>query len=389
MDRSYLLTKLSQKFKVNRIVALLGPRQCGKTTLAQNYAQQTPDFQRQNYFDLEKPTDLDRLNAPYFALNELNGLIIIDEIQRRPDLFPILRVLHDERPDLRFLVLGSASKHLLQQSSETLTGRIHYEEITPFSSWETREWKQLWFRGGFPVSFLAESDEISAEWRHNYIKTLLEQDVPNLGFRIPALQLRKFWVLLAHTHGQLFNAHQLARDIELSAPSMRRYLELLHDMMMVRVLQPYYSNAKKREVKTPKVYIRDSGLFHNLVDITTRERFVLFPKRGASFEGFIIEEVIRLLSVGPENCFFWRTQTGDELDLLVFAKHKKLAFEVKLADSPQLTKSMHQSRSELEYDHLYVVYPGDITWKINEWATALSCNDLHRLGEIAFYPDVL
>lgn len=379
MKRDYLLERLFRKFKVNRIIALLGPRQCGKTTLAHDYSAQFKDFQRHNYFDLEKPSDLDRLNAPYFALNELEGLVIIDEIQRRPDLFPILRVLHDERPDLHFLILGSASKQLLQQSAETLTGRIHYEEITPFSSYETKDWMSLWFRGGFPRAFLAETDDISAEWRVNYIRTLLEQDVPNLGFRVPALQLRRFWVLLAHTHGQLFNAHQLARDVELSPQSMKRYLELLHDMLMVRILQPYHSNSKKREVKTPKVYIRDSGLFHTLIESTSREQFSLFPKRGASFEGFLIEEIIRLLEIRPESCFFWRTHTGDELDLLVFVRNKKLAFEVKLADSPRLTKSMLTSHEILGYDHLYVVYPGDVTWKMNEWATAVSCNDLHKL----------
>lgn len=381
MERTSFINLLKQKFEDNKIVALLGPRQCGKTTLAKAYSKLIPDFSRKNYFDLENPLDLARLKEPYQSLKDLTGLIIIDEVQRSPDLFPVLRVLHDEFDDKQFLILGSASKDLIKQSSESLTGRIHYEEITPFSFFEVNEWKQLWFYGGFPRAYLASSLKTSIEWRENYITTLLEQDIPNLGFRIPAQHLRRFWMMLAHCHGQLFNAHEMANSMDLSAQSMRRYLDLLQDMLMVRVLQPWHENIGKRQVKSPKAYIRDSGIFHTLLYISTEDEFSISPKRGSSFEGFVIEEIIRTLKVKSSECFFWRTHAGAELDLLILSKGKKIGFEIKLTDKPSITKSMHIAKDDLKLDHLYLIYPGDITWSLADNITALRFEDIVSLSQ--------
>lgn len=380
MDRTHTLTRLIQKFKVHRIVALLGPRQCGKTTLAKSYCQTEDGFVRRNYFDLENPNDLARLNDPYNTLNDLNGLIVIDEVQRAPELFPILRVLHDDDPAKRFLVLGSASKHLLHQSSESLTGRIHYEEITPFCYTEVREWKNLLFRGGFPRSYLAETDEESLQWREDYVRTLLEQDVPNLGFRIPATHLRRFWMMLANCHGQIFNAHEIGQSLDLSAPAMRRYLDLLNDMLMVRILQPWHANIGKRQVKSPKSYIRDSGIFHYLTHLNDRDALALSPKRGASFEGFVLEEIIRTTHAKPEDCFFWRTHAGAELDLLLLIGDKKIGFEIKMTDKPAMTKSMQAALNDCELDHLYLVHPGDVSWPLGDKMTALCLSDISEIN---------
>jgi len=383
MERPELLNLLDQKFNSNRrILALLGPRQCGKTTLAKAYCKKTPGFVRRNYFDLENPNDFERLIEPYQHLKNLTGLIVIDEIQRSKDIFPILRVLHDEREDQRFLILGSASKHLLQQSSESLTGRIHYREITPFNFTETKEWKTLWFRGGFPRSYLSNSDQESLEWREDYVRTLLEQDVPNLGFKIPAVHLRRFWMMLANFHGQIFNANEIATSLNLSAQSIKRYLDLLQDMLMVRILQPWYANIGKRQIKSPKTYIRDSGIFHYLTHITNQDEFFLSPKRGASFEGFAIEEIIRTLKANAEDCFYWRTNTGIELDLMILRGNIKIGFEFKMTDKPSITKSMHTSYKDLGLKHIYLIHPGDLSWSLNDWATALCFADLIKLPNL-------
>lgn len=384
MERTSWLNNIHQRFKTHRIVGLLGPRQCGKTTLARAYLEAFHQTPRRNYFDLEHPNDLERLKDSYQTLKNLDGLIVIDEVQRAPDLFPILRVLHDEDQEKKFLILGSASKVLIQKSSESLTGRIYYEEITPFSFSETKEWKNLWFRGGFPRSYLAKGDNESLAWREGYIRTLLEQDIPNLGFQIPAIHLRRFWLLLAQCHGQIFNAHQLAQNLGLSPQSMRRYLDLLHDMLMVRLLAPWHENVGKRQVKSPKVYVRDSGLFHYLSHMGTQDTFSLSLQRSHSFEGFVIEEIIRTLGLKNEECFFWSTHGGAELDFLALIQNKKVGFDVKLTDRPSMTKSMHVALKDLALDHLYVVHPGDTSWSLGDNTTVLSFGDLLTLQKI--YP---
>jgi predicted AAA+ superfamily ATPase len=377
MKRERLDNDLITLFKKRRMVALLGPRQCGKTTLAKTFVSQLdPKTPRQNYFDLENPFDLARLTDPYEVLKSLKGMIVIDEIQRMPDIFPVLRVLYDDFYDKSFLLLGSASKQLIQHSSETLTGRIHYKEIFPFGYFETHEREKLWLRGGFPLSYLAIDEEDSMMWRSDYVRTVLEQDVPNLGFKISATHLRRFWMLLANCHGQFFNASQMASTLDLSAQSVKRYLDLLTDMLMVRQLAPWFENIKKRQVKSPKVYIRDSGLLHYLLQIYDVDGLAFHPKMGLSFEGFVIEEIIKTLNLQQDECFFWRTQEGAELDLLVLRKNKKIGFEIKKTSQPKMTRSINTALSDLRLDHLFLVHSGDISWALSDRVTAFAFRDL-------------
>ncbi|MES2212702.1 MAG: ATP-binding protein [Pseudomonadota bacterium] len=380
MKREKLNNDLTTLFQRRRMVALLGPRQCGKTTLAKDFLKslsvQPP---RQNYFDLENPFDLLRLAEPYSALKPLKGLIVIDEIQRMPDIFPVLRVLYDDCDDKKFLLLGSASKQLIQHSSETLTGRIHYKEICPFGFFETHEREKLWLRGGFPRSYLAHDEADSILWRADYIRTILEQDIPNLGFKIPAIHLRRFWMLMANCHGQLFNASQMGATLDLSSQSVKRYLDLLTDMLMLRQLAPWFENIKKRQIKSQKVYIRDSGLLHYLLHVHDLDTLALHPKLGSSFEGFVIEEIIKTLDLQQDECFFWRTNEGAELDLLILRGNKKIGFEIKRTAQPRLTRSSHSALSDLELDHLYVIHSEDVTWALNEKVTAFSFSDLLSL----------
>ncbi len=359
MNRQDDLQRIGQCFAINPIVAILGPRQCGKTTLAKMYAETVEDFSALNYFDLEKPDDLARLEEPQRALENLSGLIVIDEIQRKPDLFPLLRVLVDEKKPRQFLILGSASRELIKQSSESLAGRISYLELTPFSYRETQELEHLWLCGGFPQSYLAADDIASYAWREDYISTFLEQDIPNLGIQIPALTLRRFWSMLAHYHGNIFNAAELARSFGINEKTVKHYLDILSGTFMVRQLQGWQENIKKRQVKAPKIYFRDSGLLHSLLRIKGKSQLQIYPKLGASWEGFALEEIIRWHHAKPHDCYFWATHSGAELDLLLLKDDKRLGFEFKYADAPTKTKSMLISQEELQLDYLYVIYPGD------------------------------
>lgn len=380
MLRENLLKQLNQSFEYSRIVVLIGPRQCGKTTLAKHYSQTLAGFPRQNYFDLENPFDLERLESPYISFQPLTDLIIIDEVQRQPELFPILRVLHDEDDSRRFLILGSASRDLLHQSSESLAGRILYQEVTPFSLEETSDWRRLWQRGGFPRSFLAKTDQESLVWRQNYVRTFLEQDVPNLGFKLPPAQLRRFWMMLTHYHGQIFNGHAIGQSLDLSGQTMKRYLDILSDTLMIRILNPMHSNIAKRQVKSPKVYFRDSGLLHYLAHIGTIEQFFTSPLLGASFEGFALEEIIRHFKVDPADCSFWATHNEAEIDLCIHWKGKRLGFEFKHTDRPKATKSIHIALRDLQLDHIYIVYPGDVSWKIDDNISTLSISEIQNLS---------
>ena len=367
MERNFFIHKIKQSFSVHPIVALLGPRQCGKTTLARMLAQDRSDV---TFFDLENPEDLLRLENPKLALTGLSGLIIIDEIQLRPDLFPILRVMVDDPTCVQqFLILGSASRDLIRQSSETLAGRIAHIELTPFDYQETHNMIQLWERGGFPRSYLADSLEHSEEWRKNYIKTFLERDIPALGIRIAPLQLRRFWMMLAHYHGNLFNASELARSMGVKSLSIAHYVDILTGVFMVRQLIPWHVNIKKRQVKACKIYIRDSGLLHTLLGQESLHRLQGHPKLGASWEGFALEEIIRHHRAEPEDCYFWATYGGAELDLLICIKGKILGFEFKYGDAPKLTKSMKIACETLELDSLTVIYPGDKCFALSENVT--------------------
>jgi len=342
----------------SRVTALVGPRQAGKTTLAREIVR--PDSPA--YFDLEEPASLARLAEPMTALAPLRGVVVIDEIQRRPELFPVLRVLADRRPArARFLILGSATPELLRQSSETLAGRIEIVTLGGFDAGEVARdaasLRRLWRRGGFPPAFLARSEAASFAWRQQFVRTFLERELPQLGIRIPAPTLHRFWTMLAHYHGGIWNAAEAARSLGGSEPAVRRYLDLLSALFMVRQLQPWHENLKKRQIKAPKAYLRDSGLVHALLGLATEREMLSHPKLGASWEGFAIEEVLR--AVRPEAAYFWATHTGSELDLLLFVRGRRYGVEVKFQDAPRLTPSMRIACQDLGLVRLVVLYPGE------------------------------
>lgn len=374
MQRPRYLQEIERQLEVNPVCAILGPCQVGKTTLAQEYVKR---FQKEpvHRFDLENPNDLARLENPMLTLSELDdGFCIIDEIQRKPELFPILRVLVDQsQRRKKFLILGSASRELIRQSSETLAGRISYLELMPFSLEETQEIELLWLRGGFPLSFLASTEEKSFLWRQSYISTFLERDIPNLGFQIPSSQMRRFWMMLVHYHGQILNASELSKSLGISHHMVRKYLDLLNGTFMVRILSPWFENLKKRQVKSPKIYFRDSGILHALLGIQTRKELHLYPKLGSFWEGFALEEVIRQFSASMEECYFWATQGGAELDLLIFKDGKRFGFEFKYTERPQITSSMKIALEDLKLDTLYLIYPGENRFPLDKkvYATGL------------------
>jgi len=366
----------------SRVVALLGPRQCGKTTLARQFV----PTDSAAYFDLEDPLSLARLDEPMTALRDLSGLVVIDEVQRRPELFPILRVLADRTPlPARFLILGSAAPDLLRQSSESLAGRM---ETVPLSGFTITDvgmpaHQVHWLRGGFPLSFLATSDSNSVAWRKSFIQTLLERDIPSFGLGTPAPTLFRFWTMLAHYHGQVWNAAEPARSLGIGETSVRRYLDLLEGVYMVRQLQPWHENLKKRQVKSPKVYIRDSGLLHQLLGIRTMPELLSHPKCGASWEGYVIEEIIS--SVQPDEVYFWATHAGAELDLLLFKDGRRFGVEIKRADAPRLTPSMRTALEDLRLDRLAVIYPGERRYALAEQVEVVPLMDLYNKGGNLFY----
>jgi len=343
------------------VVALLGPRQCGKTTLARQFV--APDSL--NYFDLEDPASLSRLDEPDTALRSLKKLVVIDEVQRRPELFPLLRVLADRRPlPARFLILGSVSPDLLRQSSESLAGRIETLPLEGFRLADLGASAQgrHWLRGGFPRAYTPRLEANSLSWRRQFLQTFIERDLPQLGIRIPAVAVRRFWNMLAHYHGQTWNAAELARALAVNESTVRHYLDLLTGVFMVRQLQPWHENLGKRQVKAPKVYVRDSGLLHTLLGIASQRDLEYHPKVGASWEGYAVEETIKALQ--PDEAYYWATYNRAELDLLLFKKGRRIGVECKRADAPTLTPSMRIALSDLKLDHLYVAYPGTKAYKL-------------------------
>jgi predicted AAA+ superfamily ATPase len=354
---------------------LLGPRQCGKTTLARGLAESVTT----SYFDLENPADLARLAEPMLALERVKGLAVIDEVQRRPDLFPVLRVLADRRPaPARFLVLGSASPELLRQSSETLAGRVRFVEMGGFSLDEAGppHWRRLWARGGFPRSYLAGSEAESMRWREDFIRTFLERDLPQLGMRMPAATMRRFWTMLAHYAGAIWNASEIGRSLGGAHTTVRRYLDLLASALVVRTLQPWHENLGKRQVKAPKVYVRDTGLLHALLGVPDIDALESHPKLGASWESFAIEQL--LLQAGTREAYYWRTQAGAELDLLLFLGGKRIGVEVKYGDAPVLTKSMASALADLRLNRLFVVHAGTARFPLGKKVEALPLQDCVR-----------
>lgn len=367
------------------VVAILGPRQVGKTTLAGRVvAARRRDV---TTFDLENAEDLTLLRDPLLALRPLRGLVVIDEVQRRPELFQTLRVLVDEpRVRRRFLVLGSASPELLRQTSESLAGRIAYHELGGFALEETgaARWERLWRRGGFPRSFLARSDAASERWRRELIRNYLERDLPALGLRLPAPTLRRFWMMLAHYHAQVWNASEIARSFGVAHTTVQRYLDVLTETFMIRQLQPWHENLGKRQVKAPRLFVRDSGVLHALLGATSVRELETHPKVGASWEGFGLESVIARLRAEPEECFFWATHSGAELDLLVVRGRRRLGFEFKRSTTPALTRSMHVASEDLRLTKLWVVHAGerafDLAPRIRALPLARLLEELQRLG---------
>lgn len=362
LKRSRLLSRVRAGLKAGPAVALLGPRQCGKTTLARQLAGASAS----TYFDLENPVDLARLAEPMTALGRLRGLVVIDEVQLRPDLFPVLRVLLDRRPArARFLILGSASPELLRQSSETLAGRIAIVEMAGFTLAELDrpDLNRLWLRGGFPRSFLARTEAASVAWRGDFIRTFLERDLAQLGVRVPAGTMRRFWTMTAHYSGGIWNSSQFGRSLGEAHTTARRHLDALSGALVVRVLEPWHENLGKRLVKSPKVYIRDSGLLHALLGIGDLRQLEGHPVVGGSWEGFVIEQI--LAHMPKASAYYWRTQAGAELDLLLFLKGRRIGVEIKRADAPKMTPSMASAFADLGLQRLLVVYPGPVRYALH------------------------
>jgi len=356
IDRKADVALVRAALRRSRVVALLGPRQCGKTTLARQFV--SPDSL--NYFDLEEPQSLARLTEPDTALRPLEKLVVIDEIQRRPDLFPLLRVLADRTPlPARFLILGSASPDLLRQSSESLAGRLETVSLEGFrlSDLGAAAQSRHWLRGGFPLAYTARTEADSLTWRRHFLQTFLERDLPQLGIRIPAAVLRRFWNMVAHYHGQIWNAAELARALAVNESTVRRYLDLMTGVFMVRQLPPWFENLGKRQVKAPKIYVRDSGLLHTLLGVTSQHDLEHHPKVGASWEGYAVEEVLKALQ--PDEAYYWATYNGAEIDLILFKDGRRVGVECKRADAPALTPSMRIALADLKLDQLSVVYPGE------------------------------
>src|ERR1700722_5751802 len=377
IDRDLHVRRIVGLLKRFPVVALLGARQVGKTTLAALIAPSVSDHSTR--FDLENPADVARLADPMLALQGLTGLVVLDEVQRRPELFPVLRVLADRKPvRARFLVLGSAAPDLLRQSSESLAGRIAYYELPGLALREVgfEHADRLWVRGGFPKSFLSRSDRESMEWRQSFIRTFLERDLPALGVNVAADTMRRFWSMIAHHHAQLWNASEIGRSFGVADTTVRNYLDKLTDALVVRQLKPWHENLGKRQVKSPKIFIRDSGLLHALLNLPTKRDIEGHPKLGASWEGFIIDQLVQQLGVSPEETYHWRTHQGAELDLLVVRGGLRLGFEVKRTVAPALTPSMRSAMQDLKLKSLTVVHAGDETFPLSKQVQAVAFRDV-------------
>ncbi len=346
---------VSDGLRRSRAVALIGPRQCGKTTLARQFV----PVGSANYFDLEDPVSLARLAEPMTALLPLRGIVVLDEIQQRPDLFAVLRVLLDRDPlPSRFLLLGSASPRLMRHTSESLAGRLQVIELAPFGMSEVGvgDLNRHWLRGGLPPSYLAETDQDSAHWRAGLVRTLVERDIPRTATSLSWATLHRLWAMIAHMHGGIWSPSDPARSLGISQTAVRRYLDFFTGLYMVRQLQPWFENLGKRQVKSPKVYIRDSGVLHTLMGIGNLDQLLLHPRCGASWEGYIIEECIK--ATRCEEAYYWATHQGAELDLLLFRGGRRYGIEVKREDAPRMTKSMRVAMEDLKLDRLVVLYPG-------------------------------
>jgi len=376
IKRSEIGSSIKVGLSARPAVMLLGPRQCGKTTMARSFLR----VDDQNYFDLENPADLARLDNPHTVLAPLRGLVVIDEFQRRPDLLPLLRVLTDRRPiPCRFLLLGSASVELLRGISESLAGRVHIVEMGGFLLRETglAQARKLWLRGGFPDSYLAKSGALSFKWRGDFLTAICERDIPLLGFRFPAQTIRRFLTMLAHYHGQVWNGSEIGSALGVSHHAARRYLDALQQTYLLRELPPWYANLGKRLVKSPKIYLRDSGLVHALLGIADQKQLFSHPKLGASWEGFVLEQILGL--TGSQDAYFFATQSRSELDLLLIRQGKPWGFEFKCSDGPTMTRSMRLVKEELGLEHLWVVYPGERSYPLEDRVDCIALKDLGKV----------
>lgn len=379
IKRPSYLKQIETALKRSPITALLGPRQCGKTTLARLLSQE----RKATYFDLESQPDLRRLQNPELMLGSLQGIVILDEIQTMPVLFNVLRVLADrQKTKARFLILGSASPAMIKTVSETLAGRVEFVELSGFDLRETGTgpWKKLWLRGGFPRSYLAKSEKDSQAWRESFIRTFLERDIPQLEISIPASALRRFWMMLAHYHGQTWNASRIGAAMGLSDKTVRSYLDILTGTFMVRQVQPWHENIGKRQVKSFKVYICDSGILHSLLSISDQHSLFGHPQVGASWEGFALEQIFRVLNL--KEAFFWATHNGAEIDLLFFHRGRRYGIEIKFNEAPRVTRSMRVIQEELDLDHLWIIYPGEHRFPVDK---KISVWPLKDVGELILF----
>ena len=368
---------LLQRLSAFPVVGILGPRQIGKTTLARQVADEyRGPVQR---LDLENPADLNRLlDDPVLVLEEMSGLVVIDEVQRRPDLFPVLRVLADRRPlPARFLVLGSASPELIRQSSESLAGRVHYYRLGGLGLDEVEyQMDRRWLRGGFPEAWLAEDDAAGFLWLDSFVRTFLERDIPELGVRVPAPALRRFWTMLGHWHGQVWKSSEFARSFGVADTTVRRYLDILSAALVVRQLQPWHENIAKRQVKAPKVYLHDSGVLHTLFGVETMDALNTHPKAGASWEGLIVEAIIDHLGLQDDQAHFWATHGGAELDLLLVRGAKRVGIEIKRTSAPKVTRSVRIAIDDLGLEEAVVVYAGHESYRLGERVRAVAAKRL-------------
>jgi hypothetical protein len=378
MNRPSYLDQLSNAVQRSPVTALLGPRQCGKTTLARMFGEGRDTI----YFDLESQPDLMRLQNPELMLGSLKGTAILDEIQEMPGLFKVLRVLVDRpRNRTRFLILGSASPDVVKNASESLAGRVEFVELSGFGLNEinAESEQSLWLRGGFPRSFLAETDEDSMAWLEGFIRTFLERDIPHLGISIPSAAMRRFWTMLAHYHGQIWNAAELGRAMGLSDKTMRSYLDILTGTFMIRQLQPWHENIGKRQVRAPKIYFRDSGILHKLLSLSDDHSLLGHPRVGASWEGFALEQTLRL--VKPPQAFFWSTYSGAELDLFFMVQGRRYGMEFKFNEAPTVTKSMRIALDTLHLDHLWIIYPGRQQYPAHDKISVQPLRDLDAIRD--------
>lgn len=375
VERKGYINRVKKAISRSLIVALLGPRQCGKTTLARMIC----DHQPSTYFDLESQTDLRRLVNPEMILASLQGLVVIDEIQTKPDLFAALRVVVDKPENkCHFLILGSASPGIIKNVSQTLAGRVEFVDMAGFDVTElgVESWRQLWNRGGFPRSFLAGDDQDSFAWREGFIRTFLQRDIPQLGINIPAPAIRRFWTMLTHYHGQMWNASRVGAALGVNDKTARSYLDILTQTYMIHQLQPWHENIRKRQVKSPKIYFRDTGLLHSLLDLRDFHAITGHPQVGASWEGFAMEQIIR--KTIPSQVYYWATYSGAELDMFVISRGKRYGIEFKFSEAPDKTKSMEIAVESLKLDKLLIVYPGENSWPINE---TISVCPIDKVGE--------